>query len=172
MTTMVSGEMQERIDAMRERAATKPRSFQFSDEQHEFVGNFLRWESSPPHPTYGESLLAIFAEYPSGEEITLWLYHRVLRNALLRQNPQPGELVLIDRGEKVTPEGGGNSYFNYAVVISRDEGGGLTLEQAKSVARRQAGGIDDVDVVAETEAHEAALAGYEPDAPADEDIPF
>jgi hypothetical protein len=60
----------------------------------------------------------------SGQRISIWLFHKVLRQSFERERVRLGELVLIRYLGKKHPEGGGNAYDNYRLVVDRKEEGG------------------------------------------------
>ena len=58
-------------------------------------------------------------ETPTGARYSVWLFHTVLRRAFEREAVGLGERVLIRWLGKKTPEGGGNSYDDYRLVVDR-----------------------------------------------------
>jgi hypothetical protein len=75
-----------------------------------------------------------------GQAFSVWLNHTVLRRAFERNNVQPGELVLIRYVGRRTPEGGGNDYADYRLVVDRPIG---KTADWRGIAERYGDDVDD-----------------------------
>lgn len=60
---------------------------------------------------------------PNGGRRSVWLIHTVLRRGFIRANVQLGETVLVRYVGVVQPEGGGQPWHDYRVVVDRAAGG-------------------------------------------------
>jgi len=115
-------------DAIRERLRKRadegfPASWQPEEVGDELLGVVRRVVLAAPTRQYGTAAV-VELETEVGARYSVWLFHKVLRQAFIRERVQLGELVLIRWLGKKTPEGGGNSYDNYEVVVDRPEATG------------------------------------------------
>jgi len=97
---------------------------------------------------------------PSGDHVSLWLLHAVLRREFERQAPQPGEVVFVRYQGHVHPEGG-QRYESYVVRVDRPQG---TNVDWATIAGRYG---DDVERDPPPNTPEPAAVGGQ-----DDDIPF
>jgi len=122
----------------------------------ELFGVFVAF--NPAAPTkFGPAPVATIRDATS-TTWSLWLLHKVLRLNFERQRIALGERVLVRYLGSVRPEGGGNAYDNYAVIVDRPPSGSPDWD---AVARRY---NDDAEL--------DERRPNEPPPPGDEDIPF
>ena len=95
-----------------------PAAWQPEQPDDELFGVLVGVNPAAPTRQYGMAPV-VEIEDPAGNRWSVWLFHKVLRNAFARQDVQVGETVLIRWLGKVRPDGGGNSYDNYAVIVDR-----------------------------------------------------
>lgn len=90
-------------------------------DEDEIIGTFVRLEQAPTR-SYGMQWVMILAEAETGVERSVWLLHTVLRNELSKLKPVTGEVVAIKHLGKKEPQGGGQEYDDYRVVVDRVAG--------------------------------------------------
>lgn len=165
-------EVDERLARLRERAEHKPQSWRFDDNGPEFAGYFQIWTEGMT-AGYGKCPIAVFVGYEDGQEWSLWCFHKVLAGQLVKANPQQGELVLIRHLGTVEPDGGGQAYENYRVVVERTSGGGgLSVDRVAELAGVEYEG-ESVKAAERPRADEAPIgAGEWAPGHTDDDIPF
>ena len=83
----------------------------------ELLGWLRRFQMQAPS-AYGP-VPVLELERPGGDLVSVWLHHTVLRRAFERERVRLGEFVLIRYEGKTKPEGGGNAYDNYKLVVDR-----------------------------------------------------
>lgn len=86
----------------------------------EIVG-FLRRVTMQAPTSYGPAPVIELETPETGTRYSVWLFHKVLRQAFERERVRIGELVLIRYLGPKRPEGGGNSYANYRLVVDRPD---------------------------------------------------
>lgn len=146
-------------ERLRQRAAeATPPSWVPEVPGEELFGMLVDVNESAP-TKYGSAPVATIRK-PDGELASLWLLHAVLRRELERARPMIGEYLLVRFQGKVQPEGGGNSYASYSVVVDRDK---RPLDWS-AIANRYG---DDLDPGILPPSGDVT-----PPPPADEDIPF
>ena len=112
---------------MRDRLGEKnPESFIFDSEHAEFAGYFHELKMVPGR--YGPTPVAVLSEAQTGELRSIFLFHTVLRNALIELRPVVGELVLIRYLGRERTEDGTNDYANYGVIVEGRTSRGVTWE--------------------------------------------
>lgn len=82
----------------------------------ELVGIVAGWSSGTTRRGETHPILLVDAE--DGTRWACWAFYAVLRDELRKANPQPGELILIRRGDDRTGPNGG--YRVYRVAVDRD----------------------------------------------------
>ena len=103
----------------------------------------------------------------SGDRMSVWLYHTVLRRMFQRERVELGEVVLVRWLGKRTPEGGGNAYDDYKLVVMRD------VDPGKPDWAGMAERYGDVEDEGGRAMRGPVVAGDDfPDAPGADDIPF
>lgn len=110
----------ERLERLRNRlrdaegdhaVAWKP---EVGDELH---ARFIRWDRATTRR--GESYPVAILETVNGEHVAAWGFYRVLLEELQKADPQPGEWLLIRRGEDRT-NAEAMPYRVYAVAVDRE----------------------------------------------------
>jgi hypothetical protein len=94
-----------------------PPSWTPEQPDDEIVG-FLRRVTMQAPTSFGPAPV-VELETVTGGRYSVWLFHKVLRQAFERERVRLGELVLIRYLGPKRPEGGGNSYENYRLVVDR-----------------------------------------------------
>lgn len=133
------------------------------EPDEEIFGVFVGFNPQAPTKLYGPAPV-VELEDPTGTRWSVWLLHKVLRLHFERQRPALGERILIRYLGKVRPDGGGNAYDNYALVLDRPTSG---APDWAGIAQRY--GDEPLD-----EPHRPPTAAARSDAPNldQEDIPF
>jgi hypothetical protein len=140
-----------------------PPSWQPENPDDEILGTVVAVNPAAPTRQYGNAPVVQIVD-PVGVKWSVWLFHKVLRQNFIRQRVAVGEVVLIRYLGKVYPEGGGNAYDNYAVVVDRPVSRGDVDWDA--IARRYQDDAGDLDEP------QSRRSEAEPPHPADDDIPF
>jgi hypothetical protein len=136
-----------------------PPAWQPEQPDEEILGVVARVTMQAP-TAYGPSpVVELVLE--SGERLSVWLYHTVLRRSFERERVSLGELVLIRYLGKRKPDGGGNAYDDYRLVVHRPQQSGEP--DWVGMANRY---NDELEDGAPRPRHEDDLP------PADDDIPF
>jgi hypothetical protein len=130
------------------------------EQGDEIVGYVVALNESAP-TAYG-SAPVVELETPNGEHVSVWLFHATLRREFERARVRAGEAVLIRYHGKVQPEGGGNAYARYTLVVDRPAAG--TEFDWSAVAERYG---DELAPDAPVPASSSSGEQY-----ADDDIPF
>lgn len=138
-------------------------AWQPEEPDEEVVGIVRRVTMQAP-TSFGPSPV-VELELQDGERISVWLYHTVLRRSFEREQVRLGELVLIRYLGKRRPEGGGNAYDDYRLVVHRAGSSGGEPDWAE-MADRYRDSLDD-----DQPRHAADRGPAEPP-PLDDDIPF
>jgi hypothetical protein len=125
---------------LRDRATSDaPPAWMPTEEGDELFGTFV--DLIPAAPTkFGPAPVVQLAQ-PSGEVVSVWLLHSVLRREFERAAPAIGENVLIRYLGMVQPEGGGNPYQTYSLTVDR-KAAPVTWEQ---IAQRYDAGAETVE---------------------------
>ena len=87
------------------------------DPGDELLGTFAEYSSGKTNRDENHQIAIIETE--SGDRVTVWLFYTVLREEFKKADPQPGELLLIQRSEDRT--GANGSYRMYSVTVDRAE---------------------------------------------------
>lgn len=108
-------------DAARERLreaakAEHPPAWIPEQDGDELVGVVV--EVKPAVPAAFGAVPVVTIDGPAGVH-SVWLHHAVLRRQFERSGVQLGELVLIRYEGRRHPEGGGNAYADYSLVVDR-----------------------------------------------------
>jgi hypothetical protein len=153
-------------DAARERmrkAADEgfPESWQPESPDDEIVGTLARVTMQAP-TSFGPAPVVELV-LPGGARCSVWLFHTVLRRAFEREAPALGERLLIRWLGKRRPDGGGNAYDDYRLIVDRPENKGAPDWAA------MAQHYDDVQNDVARGRGEPDTA---PDAASDDDTPF
>ncbi|MCH7869814.1 MAG: hypothetical protein IH881_19130 [Myxococcales bacterium] len=82
----------------------------------ELLGTFIEWSSGKT--SRDETYQIAVIETEDGQRLAVWLFYAVLRDEFDKADPQPGELLLIQRSEDRT--GANGSYRMYSVTVDRD----------------------------------------------------
>ena len=139
-----------------------PPPWQPEQPDEEIVGIVRRVTMQAP-TSFGPSPV-VELELKSGDRMSVWLYHTVLRRSFERERVQLGEVVLIRWLGKRRPEGGGNAYDDYRLVVHRQGQSGDP--DWTEMADRYG---DTLDEAAPRPREEEPAPGF---AASDEDIPF
>jgi len=99
-----------------------PTSWQPEEPGDEILGTLARVTMQAP-TSYGPAPVVELVT-PVGGRFSVWLFHTVLRRAFEREAPALGERVLIRYLGKRRPEGGGNEYDDYRLIVDRPEASG------------------------------------------------
>jgi hypothetical protein len=87
------------------------------EQGDELVGFVVALNEAAP-TAYG-SAPVVELERANGERVSVWLFHATLRREFERAKVRAGEAVLIRYHGKVQPDGGGNAYASYTLVVDR-----------------------------------------------------
>lgn len=139
-----------------------PTAWQPESPDDEIIGTLARVTMQAP-TSYGPAPVVELVT-PVGARYSVWLFHTVLRRAFEREAPALGERVLIRWLGKRRPDGGGNEYDDYRVIVDRPEAAGQPDWQA------MASRYGDHDVARHRS--EEAVADVPDGYAADDDIPF
>lgn len=108
----------DRVARLRDQASKDyPRAWS-REEEPEVVGFFVRLEEGKT--AFGPAKIVILADAATGEERSVWLLHHVLRGEFAKLRPAVGELVLVRYLGKRTPDGGGQDYEAFRVLVDRE----------------------------------------------------
>jgi len=107
----LAGELRKRADE------EFPTSWQPEQPGDELIG-FVRRVVMQAPTSYGPSPV-VEIETPTGTRYSLWLFHKVLRQSFERERVKLNELVLVRYLGEKRPEGGGNAYANYRLIVDR-----------------------------------------------------
>lgn len=101
----------------------------------------------PSVPTRFKPVPVVTIRDPHGIDHSVWLTHAVLRREFARQRVELGETVLIRYQGKVRPDGGGDEYASYKLVVDRPRpAAGIDWD---AIAARHEDDLGDVDDQAE-----------------------
>lgn len=107
---------------LREKADQEtPKAWMPTEAGDDLVGVLVDVNVAAP-TKFGPSPVVTIKRLNDGELVSLWLLHAVLRREFERKQPLIGETVLVRYDGKVRPEGGGNDYDMYTLVLDRPEG--------------------------------------------------
>jgi hypothetical protein len=142
---------------LRDRATSDaPPAWMPTEEGDELFGTFV--DLIPAAPTkFGPAPVVQLAQ-PSGEVVSVWLLHSVLRREFERAAPAIGENVLIRYLGMVQPEGGGNPYQTYSLTVDR-KAAPVTWEE---IANRYDAGAETVVEAKATPARTSTAAAAPP----------
>lgn len=103
---------------LRERAdADAPPAWKPTEPGDELFGCFVDLNAAVP-TKFGPAPVVAIAQ-PSGDVVSVWLLHSVLRREFERARPAIGENLLIRYLGTVQPDGGGSAYESYSLVVDR-----------------------------------------------------
>jgi len=112
-----------RIAAADEEATEYAQAWQ-AEPGDELVGRFISWSEGTTKR--GERHRIAIVENEAGQRIAVWAFYTVLKAKLEEANPQPGEMILIQRGKdrESNKDNGGKprTYRDYRVAVDRHEG--------------------------------------------------
>lgn len=152
---------QARLESAAVAAGEAPPAWMPKDEGEQIVGRLV--EVNPSAHTAHGAVPVVTLEGPNGGRRSVWLIHAVLRRGFERANVQLGEVVLIRFLGKRQPEGGGNAWHDYAVVVDRPVGTEAGRVDWVAIARTHG---DEVELAREDEARAAELEQQARDAAA------
>jgi len=139
-----------------------PPAWRPEEPDDEVFGTVVKVQMQAP-TQYGPAPVVTLA-LESGELVSVFLFHTVLRRMFQRERVALGERVLIRWLGKRTPEGGGNAYDDYRLVVSRPQASG---EPDWAGMAERYGDVEDEGGRAMRGSQGSELAG-----PGDDDIPF
>ena len=84
----------------------------------ELLGTFIEWSSGKT--SRDETYRIAVIETEDGQRLAVWLFYAVLREEFEKADPQPGELLLIQRSEDRSGANG-TTYRMYSVTVDRAE---------------------------------------------------
>lgn len=104
---------------LRERAEqTTPPAWMPGEPGDELFGTLVDVKASVP-TRFGPAPV-VTIQQPSGEPVSVWLLHSVLRREFERARPAIGENLLIRYLGTVQPDGGGSAYESYSLTLDRE----------------------------------------------------
>lgn len=78
-------------------------------------GTLIRYSSATT--AYGRATIAVIEDEASGERISVWLIHTVLKNEFQKQRPEPGERLAIKYFGVVDAA----NYHRYKLLVDRPD---------------------------------------------------
>lgn len=103
---------------LRDRAESDtPPAWMPTEPGDELFGTLANVTAAAP-TKFGPAPVVAIAQ-PSGEIVSVWLLHSVLRREFERAKPTIGETLLIRYLGTVQPEGDGKPYQSYALIVDR-----------------------------------------------------
>ena len=85
----------------------------------ELLGTFVQWTTADSPYGQDEDVAVIATE--DGEHVWVWCTYKVLKDSMRRAAPQPGEKLLLQRGNDRESKAG-KRYRFYAVAVDREAG--------------------------------------------------
>lgn len=95
-----------------------PASWQPEAPGDELIGYVRRVVMQAP-TSYGPAPVVEIEVPQTGARFSVWLFHKVLRQSFERERVHLGELIAIRYLGEKRPDGGGNAYANYRLVVDR-----------------------------------------------------
>ena len=151
-----------------------PESIKFEKQGQSVTGRVRRYERGST--SWGDCVICVIESLATGNLASIWIFGTVLANAFQRLQPRVGEIIRVEYKGVVEPASGGPAYKDWALVVDRAEGDGLSYAEAAGIpaATRQAHAEDVTPSEFPTtgDVHSPAEAADFPAEPPTDDIPF
>lgn len=128
-----------RLDEAAARVGDSPPAW-LPEPGDELVGVVV--EVNPAVHTKHGPVPVVTLQGPNGGRRSVWLAHAVLRRGFERANVQLGETVLVRYVGPKVPEGGGNVWHDYVVVV--DRGSSSSAPDWSAIARAHEDVVDEL----------------------------